>query len=93
MRNIGMRLKSYLKAYVIYGSVLVFLHNILYRMGLFTPGYIGYDFQDFVTGFFNTFVFLYKEPFFCGHVVYTSFVCQFGYFQFYFCYYSRYIKN
>lgn len=58
-----MRLKSYLKVYVIYGSVLVFLHNILYRMGLFTPDYIGYDFQDFVTGFFNTFVFLYKEPF------------------------------
>lgn len=60
---IGTRLKSYLKAYVIYGSVLVFLHNILYRMGLFTPGYIGYDFQDFVTGFFNTFVFLSNEPF------------------------------
>lgn len=60
---IGTRLQSYLKAYVMYGSILVFFHNILYRMGIFSPGYIGYNFRDFMTGFFNTFVFLSNEPF------------------------------
>ena len=60
---IGSRLQSYLKAYVMYGSVLVILHNILYRMGIFSPDFVGYNYRDFLVGFFNTFVFLSSEPF------------------------------
>lgn len=60
---IGTRLQSYLKAYVMYGSILVFLHNILYRMGVFSPDYVGYNFRDFLTWFLNTFIFLSSEPF------------------------------
>lgn len=60
---IGTRLKSYLKAYVVYGTILVLIHNILYHMKLFAPSYIEYGFRDFVTAFFNTFVFFSNEPF------------------------------
>lgn len=59
---IGLRMKNYLKAYVIYNGILVILHNVFYYMDLLQSTTV-YNLNDITIKFLDSFLFTSTEAF------------------------------
>ncbi len=58
---IGLRMKSYLKVYVVYNTIFVIFHNVFLQLHLFTGVTLG--FNDIIIGLLNSLFFTTIEPF------------------------------